>query len=334
MGILWLLVYFMVLKIVTFNARGLMNGFKFEKMKELCKNEDVILLQETNWKENGMEDFKKRWEGELLFNNGEEKMGGGMAFLIRKDRGIKTKHLYSDKKGKCMMVEIGMEGEQFILVNVHAPNEEKEKKMYFNILADVIEKWGKVVIAGDFNTVFIKMNMASGMVFKTDGGRKELKSLMEEKNMTDVWRERNEKKKEFSRRQLVGNFMCQTRIDYFLSTRNLECFIDRIVYKETTLSDHKMVLMVMDLKKETKGPGVWILNTDVLKNESFKKEIENILDERKKDLMYMEDKRQWWENVKYRIKKYSINYCNLLQKVEKTKEKEVRRTLKEELKMK
>ncbi len=93
MGILWLLFYFMVLKLVTFNARGLMNGLKFEKVKELCRNEDVILLQETNWKENVMEDFKKRWEGELLFNNEEEKMGGGVAVLIRKDRGIKTKHI-------------------------------------------------------------------------------------------------------------------------------------------------------------------------------------------------------------------------------------------------
>uniref|UniRef100_A0A8C2FGH2 exodeoxyribonuclease III n=1 Tax=Cyprinus carpio TaxID=7962 RepID=A0A8C2FGH2_CYPCA len=331
MGILWLLFYFMVLKIVTFNARGLMNVYKFEKVKELCRNEDVILLQETNWKENVMEDIRKRWEGELLVNNEEEKMGGGVAVLIRKDRGIKTKIIYNDKKGKCMVVEIEMEEDNFVLVNVHAPNGEKEKKIYFNVLADVIEKWGKVVIAGDFNTVFSKMDMANGMVFKSDGGRKELRSLMEEKNMIDVWRERNGKKKEFSRRQLVGNFMCQTRIDYFLSTRNLEGFIDGIFYKETTLSDHKMVLMTMDFKRQTKGPGVWILNTEVLKNESFKKEIEIILDGRKKDQMYMEDKRQWWENVKYDIKKYSMNYCNLLQKVKRTKEREIRRTLKEEL---
>lgn len=61
---------------------------------------------------------------------------------------------------------------------------------------------------------------------------------------------------------------------FFLSTRNLECIIDGIIYKETTLSNHKMVLMTVDFKRETKGPGVWILNTEVLKNESFKKDIE------------------------------------------------------------
>lgn len=144
--------------------------------------------------------------------------------------------------------------------------------------------------------------------------------------MIDVWRERNEKKREYSRKQLVGNFMCQTRIDSFLSTRNLDCFIDDVLYKETTLSDHKMVLIRMDFKREMKGPGVWILNTEILKHESFKNGIENLLDEEKKDAMYLEDKRQWWENVKLEIKKYSINFCKVLQRVKRAKEKEIIRT--------
>ncbi len=47
--------------------------------------------------------------------------------------------------------------------------------------------------------------------------------------------------------------------------------------------------------------------------------------------MYLEDKRQWWENVKFEIKKYSINYCKILQRVKRAKENEIRRSLKEEL---
>ncbi len=72
---------------------------------------------------------------------------------------------------------------------------------------------------GDFNTVLSKLDMADGMVFKNDTGRKELKLLMENNNMVDVWRERNEKSRKYSRRQLVGNFMCQTRIDFILASR-------------------------------------------------------------------------------------------------------------------
>ncbi len=50
---------------------------------------------------------------------------------------------------------------------------------------------------GDFNTVFSKQDMAEGMVFKSDVGRKELKELMNENNLIDVWREINGGKKEF-----------------------------------------------------------------------------------------------------------------------------------------
>lgn len=69
MGFMLVLLYFMVLSVVVFNARGLLNEMKFEKLKELCKNEDIILLQETNWRRDVMDVFKKRWDGEIFFNN-------------------------------------------------------------------------------------------------------------------------------------------------------------------------------------------------------------------------------------------------------------------------
>lgn len=63
-------------------------------------------------------------------------------------------------------------------------------------------KYKNVILLGDFNAVLSKLDMADGMVFKNDTGRKELKLLMENNNMVDVWRERNEKRRQYSRRQL------------------------------------------------------------------------------------------------------------------------------------
>ncbi len=37
---------------------------------------------------------------------------------------------------------------------------------------------------------------------------------MSENNLIDVWREMNAGKKDFSRRQIVGHFICKTRIYY------------------------------------------------------------------------------------------------------------------------
>ncbi len=184
---------------------------------------------------------------------------------------------------------------------------------------------------GDFNTVFSKQDMAEGMVFKTDTGRKELKVLMEENNMIDVWRERNEKKKEFSRRQIVGQFVCETRIDFILCTRNVENFIEKIKYEETSFSDHKFLSFKVDWSKVQRGPGVWILNTEVLKNEAYVLSIKEIIEKEKGNEMYNEDKRIWWENVKYLVKKFTINYCKLINKCKKNKERELRQNLNKEL---
>ncbi len=94
---------------------------------------------------------------------------------------------------------------------------------------------------GDFNTVFSKMDIAEGMVFKSDSGRRELKCVMEENNLVDVWRERNEGIREFSRQQVVRNFICRSRIDFLISKRDLLKLIDSIFYRETNLSDHKVL---------------------------------------------------------------------------------------------
>lgn len=121
----------MVLSCVTFNARGLMDMGKFERVKEKCKGEDVIALQETNWKESVMMDYKKKWEGDIIYNNGDGRLGRGVAFLMRKDVFNASKVVYKDKMGKCMVVEVNCEGRELILANVHAPTEEKEKKEFF-----------------------------------------------------------------------------------------------------------------------------------------------------------------------------------------------------------
>lgn len=47
--------------------------------------------------------------------------------------------------------------------------------------------------------------------------------------------------------------------------------------------------------------------------------------------MYKEDKRIWWENVKFLIKQFSIKYCSILQKCKRCKEREIKECLEMEL---
>ncbi len=67
--------FLMTLCIVSINVRGLTSVDKFDKLKELCKKADVILLQETFWKDEMMDSFKRRWKGEMYYTM--EKGGKG-----------------------------------------------------------------------------------------------------------------------------------------------------------------------------------------------------------------------------------------------------------------
>lgn len=97
---------------------------------------------------------------------------------------------------------------------MHLHRKKKKEKSFFEGLKLLAEKWENISFMGDFNTVFSRFDMADGMVFKTDVGRNFLIEMIEGENLIDVWRETNQRKREFSIRQLVGNCMCQTRIDF------------------------------------------------------------------------------------------------------------------------
>lgn len=87
----------------------------------------------------------------------------------------------------------------------------------------------------------------------------------------------------------------------------------------------------MDWNKVQRGPGIWVLNTKMLENEDYVLKVKEIIEKEKKNEMYEEDKRIWWENVKFLIKKFSIKYCSLIRKCKRYKEKEIKESLEVEL---
>ncbi len=125
------LLIIMHLNMVSWNARGLLNMEKFEKMEVLCKEADVIVLQETNWKNESVKRFQTKWDDNIYVNNGEEKAGSGVAILIRRGVCEKKQVIFDDGVGKSMAIKIGKDEENIIIYNIHAPNEEKGKVEVF-----------------------------------------------------------------------------------------------------------------------------------------------------------------------------------------------------------
>lgn len=113
-----------------------------------------------------------------------------------------------------------------------------------------------LIIMGDFNNTLADIDRYGKTVHKYDHSYKALIDMMTEHNVVDVWRQRNEKKKVFSRKVVKGDMIVQSRIDFFLITKILCAYVRNIFYVETTMSDHSMVVMNFDTDVSERGPGV------------------------------------------------------------------------------
>lgn len=162
------------------------------------------------------------------------------------------------------------------------------------------------MILGDFNNTLGEIDRCWRTVHMYDKSYKALFDLMNKHCVTDVWRNRNATTKMFSRKIIVENTLVQSRIDFMLISRELGKFVRNIYYVETTLSDHSMVVLYFRNEDVERGPGLWILNNELLHDEIYE---ENIIWLIEKDCMlYNTCFLEWWDNLKYKVKKFSQYY--------------------------
>ncbi len=214
------------------------------------------------------------------------------------------------------------------------PMKKKRRLIFFLNMNDKINTWQNVILIGDFNTVFSELDLGSKMVFRAEKGREELvmvkvMKVMKESNLIDVWRERNRTKRKFSRAQVVMNQLKQSRIDYVLCNGEMEGNIKSVYYKEVGLSDHFFLRVEIDFTRIERGKGVWVLNAEILKDESYKGKIKQILENSKMNKMYEEEKRIWWDNVKWDKECFNTTLY-FFKKSKNMKEMEIRKELEKE----
>lgn len=274
--------------------------------------------------------MRKLWDGEMYLNCdlGRKR---GVAILIK--RGIfEEKELeYKDIKGRIIMVKLLYKGREIKVCNIHAPNEEREKYEFYKSLNILMEKQENIFLFGDFNTVLQRIDIDDSMVFRADRGRNELNNIMRKYDMVDVWRERNGFKRDYSRRQIVERDLKQSRIDLLLCKRKDLYYVSKADYKNYSESDHDFLWITMDFNEIIKGQGMWMLNTGILKMEIYRIEIESIIINSVNDEMYEKEIRFWWDCLKNRIKRFSINFSKKVQRAKRLTENKVTKEWDEEM---
>ena len=257
---------FVMLHCLSLNINGLRSKPKQDMFFNQAKA-DILCLQETRWDEGNEKDIKKLWEGEVYVQNGSQK-SCGVATMIKKGAMANVKCVHKDKKGR-FIIEGKYKEVNLRLINIYAPNNESERKEFFEEVA----RWCNedTIIIGDFNVALTQIDVSKNNVFKNDASRRVLFKLCEEHNLTDVWRMWYKHKREYSRKQMVKGTMKQTRIDLCLAAPTCVAKENKIVYVENSWSDHMKIEMLLENRKELRNGGLWVYNASLNDDETFKK---------------------------------------------------------------
>ena len=126
--------------------------------------------------------------------------------LVRSDLDFNLKSVEADTQGRYVVMEADVQGSDFLLVNVYAPNKVQNQCLFFDNLNKVIEnfvvdKEQKIVIGGDFNIALDSdLDCSGGNSFKKDS-IKNIQDLCLDYDLVDIWRIRNPETKRFTWRQ-------------------------------------------------------------------------------------------------------------------------------------
>ena len=312
-------------KIVSLNVRGLNKSIKRRSIFRWLHQQKAhfYLLQETYSDRKTMSTWELEWGGKIICNHGT-KHSKGVMILINPKYDVEIVKVEKDNNGRFIILDIKINATHLILINIYAPNDSSQQVQFFHSIQQKLENYAdeNIIIGGDFNCPLSTLDKLGGRTI--DNKRsviEKISQLSSLYSLQDVWRKKNNGKKQFSWRN--KSFKVQCRLDYFLISRNLVKLSQKCEITYTPYSDHSAV--VLTLKSESlnrkPGPGFWKFNASLLEDNIYTEEIQNNIKFFREKYDYVEDKGLKWDLIKMEIRGYTIAYSKRLAKSKRDSEK-------------
>ena len=207
------------------------------------------------------------------------------------------------------------------LANIYAPNEDKPS--FFQNFYDHLLNFNceDIIIGGDFNLVLNIENDKKGGIAKThQNSLKTVQEISENLDLLDVWRIHNPDDKRYTWRQRQPKVYC--RLDFFLISQSVIGDVTNTDIVPGYKTDHSMITLDLSLHANSRGPGLWKLNTSLLTETAYvnliKTTIKEVQDEYENDDMV--NSALLWDMIKLKIREKSLKYA--MNKTKKTKGRE------------
>ena len=268
------------IKLRSLNVNGIGQQKKRDQtLKKLSwKNDDFIILVDTRLKSESLKKVKNTWTGNIHSSNNERlNSSGGILILTRRGLDVTPKESGKDKAnlGRMAWEIYEMRGHRILIMGVYGPpggGEDIQNAIFFEEeVFEVLdnETYDNVIIAGDWN-VFLDPDKDQ-KDYKLPGKyrtktREEIKSKMRTHNLSDIYREQNPTKREFTYKAKTGNKI-SSRLDYFIVDQEAAINTTKAAIEPIADPfDHSEITITVDFDKIMRGPGFWKFNNSHLEN--------------------------------------------------------------------
>ena len=315
-----------MVNIVNCNVNGLRQKLRRHTiLKEIKGMEaDICTLQETFITDNNYQEFKKGWDGDIIYSAGTNHSLGNV-ILFKKEFIVENRKIVF-KDDRIICLEFLYEKEQYLILCVYFPNDTNGKCQLFkditNILINQISEATNLLIAGDFNcTLKPILDNISGNLHPL----REIntfKQFISDNKLYDLWRMYNEENKEYTWRHKSRPIM--RRIDYILTNENM---FNKSRYSSIStlpLTDHKCVIGEFQTHDMELGPSFWKFNNSLLSDQNYLDIVNNLtatIEEQNISPHVV------WDLFKKQVKDITIEYSRIKAKIHKDKVKDCRQRL-------
>lgn len=300
------------IKVSTHNVNGMGNPSKRSKIMTKLKREeiDVALLQETHLSDSEHEKLK-RWGYSQFSSSYKHGSKRGVVILISKKLNFECTHIKKDPDGRFVLICGNLQGVLVTVLNVYAPpmSEWNFFKQIFELIVSDVQ--GTLISGGDFN---VRLHSILDTSNPGPTGEKKvvknIKLMMKELGLSDIWRELNPNKKDFT--FFSHPHLTYSRLDYYLMFQKDMYRVTNCSIGTMDLSDHAPVYLNVILEFE-KRKNNWRLNTGIL--DQMREQIRTDVKQ------YFEDNDNGevspqilWDACKVVLRGKIISYCSNLKK--------------------
>lgn len=303
------LLCFVMVVIASHNCNGLRNVVNLKNYLAYLeeKKYGIAVLQETFWTDTFVDSIRHLYNGTILCSNNNTNRQG-VAILVSNYNKDRVKFIHKDDNGRLLHVTYEEDDIVFNILSVYAPNDVGDRAQFFEHIDEYCNELQNIIIGGDFNTSLSSLDRGSKKGHSEDGAYRNLVKFINDKHLYDVWRTRNKSVQQFSFQRVCNGELQQSRIDYFIVSKSLSVNIQNVYYNNTSLSDHNIVVISLNVNNIERGPGLWVFNNTLLYDDVYAENVIRMIDENKECPLYVTDILLWWDNLKYKIKRYSQVY--------------------------